>query len=76
MVSTSPKRFLIGGRNNIAKQMNVIYNALIIISTNISLLIMLACLGIGLSFMYSFKAGSLPNAIAARVSIARLISKS
>ena len=55
------------------RHINVMYSALMIISVNISLLIMLADLGMGLSFMYSFRAGSLPKAIAASVSIARLI---
>ena len=37
---------------------------------------MLSDLGIGFSFINSFNGGSLPNAIAANVSIARLMSSS
>ena len=43
---------------------------------SISLLTMLAERGMGFSFIYSLSAGSLPNAMAARVSMARLMSRS
>lgn len=63
VVSTSPNNDLIGGINRIPRQIMVIYKAPIIISVSISLLTILASLGIGLFLIYSFKAGSLPKAI-------------
>ena len=76
VTSTSPNRFRTAGTKRIDRQMPVIYRAPIRISVIIFLVMMLSFLGIGRSFIYSSSAGSLPNAIAARVSMARLIMSS